>query len=85
MQPFIPAGGRFAVILALSFLGIGALSAPSPVAAQAQYIVQPVGNEGQATSQRRIVLARREFPDIGKSEGRCTALSLEPGHRQLRW
>ena len=42
MRPLIPAGDRFAVILALSFLGIGALSAPFPVAAQAQYIVQPV-------------------------------------------
>jgi hypothetical protein len=28
--------------LALSFLGIGLLSAPSPVAAQSQYIVQPL-------------------------------------------
>jgi hypothetical protein len=43
MRPLIPAGYRFAVILVLSFfLGIGPLSAPSPVAAQAQYIVQPV-------------------------------------------
>ena len=39
----MPAGDRFAVILPLSlYLGIGLLSAPSPVAAQAQYIVQPV-------------------------------------------
>ena len=43
MRPLIPLGDRFAVILVLSFfLGIGLLSAPSPVAAQAQYIVQPV-------------------------------------------
>ena len=41
MRPLI-SGGQCAVILALSFLGIGLLSAPSPVAAQAQYIVQPV-------------------------------------------
>ena len=39
--PLIP-GGQCVVILALSFLGIGLLFAPSPVAAQAQYIVQPV-------------------------------------------
>ena len=43
MRSLIPAGDRLIVILALSFsLGIGLLSAPSPVAAQAQYIVQPV-------------------------------------------
>ena len=42
MRPLIPAGDRFAVILALSFLGVGVFSAPSPVAAQAQYIVKPV-------------------------------------------
>jgi hypothetical protein len=30
------------IILALPLLGIGLLSAPSPVAAQGQYIVQPV-------------------------------------------
>ncbi len=43
MRPLIPTGGQRAVILALSlFLGIGLLSVPSPVAAQAQYIVQPV-------------------------------------------
>ena len=41
MRPLI-SGGQCAVILALSFLGIGLLSAPSPVVAQAQYIVQPV-------------------------------------------
>lgn len=41
MRPLI-SGSRCAVILALSFVGIGALSSPSPVAAQAQYIVQPV-------------------------------------------
>ena len=39
---FCSSSGRCAVILALSFLGIGALSASSPVAAQAQYVVQPV-------------------------------------------
>jgi hypothetical protein len=38
---FCSSSGRCAVILALSFWVIGALSAPSP-AAQAQYIVQPV-------------------------------------------
>jgi len=43
MRPLIPTGDRFVVVLALSlFLGIGLLSAPSLVAAQAQYIVQPV-------------------------------------------
>ena len=43
IRSLISAGDRFVVILALSFsLGIGLLSAPSPVAAQAQYIVQPV-------------------------------------------
>ena len=41
MRSLIPAGDRFVVILALSFF-LGILSAPSPVAAQAQYIVQPV-------------------------------------------
>ena len=41
MRPLLPGGG-FAIILALSFLGLGVLSAPSPVAAQAQYIVKPV-------------------------------------------
>ena len=42
MRPLM-LGDRSAVILALSlFLGIGLLSAPSPVAAQAQYVVQPV-------------------------------------------
>ena len=41
MRALIP-GGQCAVILALSFLGIGLLSGPSPVAAQAQYTVQPV-------------------------------------------
>jgi hypothetical protein len=41
MRPLIP-GGRCAIILALSSLGIGVFSAPSPVAAQAQYIVKPV-------------------------------------------
>ena len=35
-------GSQGAVILALSFSGIGLLSAPSPVAAQAQYAVRPV-------------------------------------------
>ncbi|MGA9438308.1 MAG: hypothetical protein WBV76_08935, partial [Pseudolabrys sp.] len=42
MRPLIPAGDRFAIVLALSFLGVGVFSAPSPVAAQAQYIVKPV-------------------------------------------
>jgi hypothetical protein len=43
MRPLIPAGDRFAIIWVLSlFLGIGLLSEPSSVAAQAQYIVQPV-------------------------------------------
>ena len=43
MRPLIPAGDRFAVIFALSFFsGIGLLSAPSPVATQAKYIVQLV-------------------------------------------
>jgi hypothetical protein len=43
MRPLIPAGDRLVVVLALSLLlGIGLLSAPSPVAAQAKYIVQPV-------------------------------------------
>jgi len=43
MRPLIPASDRFAVIFALSFFsGIGLLSAPSPAAAQAKYIVQPV-------------------------------------------
>ena len=42
MRPLIPAGDRFAVILALSFLGVGVFSAPSQIAAQAQYIVKPV-------------------------------------------
>ena len=43
MRPLIPAGDRFAIIFSRSFfLWIGLLSAPSPVAAQAQYIVQPV-------------------------------------------
>ena len=42
MRPLIPAGDRFAVGLALSFLGVGVFSALSPVAAQAQYIVKPV-------------------------------------------
>jgi hypothetical protein len=43
MRPLIPVGDRFAVIFALSFFsGIGLLSVPSPVAARAQYIVQPV-------------------------------------------
>jgi hypothetical protein len=41
MRSLIPAGDRLVVILALSFF-LGILSAPSPVAAQAQYIVQPV-------------------------------------------
>src|SRR5262249_25110242 len=42
MRPLMM-GDRSAVILALSlFLWIGLLSAPSPVAAQAQYVVQPV-------------------------------------------
>ena len=39
---FFSNSGRCAVVLALTFLAMGALSAPSPVAAQAQYIVQPV-------------------------------------------
>ena len=42
MRPLIPACDRFAVILALSFFGLGVLSALSQVAAQAQYIVKPV-------------------------------------------
>jgi hypothetical protein len=43
MRSLIPAGDRFVVILALLLsLGIALLSAPSPLAAQAQYIVQPV-------------------------------------------
>jgi len=40
MRPL--AGDRCAIILALSFLELGILFAPSPATAQAQYIVKPV-------------------------------------------
>jgi hypothetical protein len=66
MRSLISAGDRFVVILALSFsLGIGLLSAPSPVAAQAQYIVQPVAEMKVKQLPKGELLARREFPDAG--------------------
>src|SRR5690349_12745890 len=40
-------------------------------------------NEGQTTSERRVVLARRDVSDDGCGESRRTAVSLESGHGEL--
>ena len=85
MRPLIPAGDRFAVILALSFFsGIALLSVPSRVAAQAKYIVQPVAEMKVKQLPKGELFWRVEsFPTLDKAEGGRTALSLEPRHRQL--
>ena len=79
MRPFIPAGGRFAVILALSFLGIGALSAPSPVAAQAQYIVQPVAEMKVKQLPKGELFWRVEsFPTLEKAKAAAPPYRWNP-------
>ena len=85
MRPLIPAGDRFAIILALSFfLGIGLLSAPSPVAAQAQYIVQPVAEMKVKQLPKGELFWRVEsFPTLDAAKAGCTTVSLESGHCQL--
>ena len=85
MRSLISAGDRFVVILALSSsLGIGLLSAPSPVAAQAQYIVQPVAEMKVKQLPKGELFWRVEsFPTLDEAKAVCTTLSLEPGHRQL--
>ena len=69
MRSLIPAGGLFAVILALSFLGIGALAPPLPVAAQAQYIVQPVAEMKVKQLPKGELFWRVEsFPTLEKAK-----------------
>ena len=79
MRPFIPAGGRSAVVLALSFLGIGALSAPSPVAAQAQYIVQPVAEMKVKQLPKGELFWRVEsFPTLEKAKAAAPPYRWNP-------
>ena len=79
MRPLIPAGDRFAVILALSFLGIGALSAPSPVAAQAQYIVQPVAEIKVKQLPKGELFWRVEsFPTLEKAKAAAPPYRWNP-------
>ena len=67
---FCSSSGQCAVILALSFLGIGALSAPSPVAAEAQYIVQPVAEIKVKQLPKGELFWRVEsFPTLEKACG----------------
>jgi hypothetical protein len=63
---FCSSSGQCAVILALSFLGIGALSAPSPVAAEAQYIVQPVA---EIKVKGELFWRVESFPTLEKACG----------------
>ena len=80
MRPLIPAGDRFAVILVLSFfLGIGLLSAPSPVAAQAQYIVQPVAEMKVKQLPKGELFWRVEsFPTLEKAKAAAPPYRWNP-------
>ena len=79
MRPLIPACDQFAVILALSFLGIGVLSAPSPVAAQAQYIVQPVAEMKVKQLPKAELFWRVEsFPTLEKAKAAAPPYRWNP-------
>ena len=79
MRPLFPAGDQFAVILALSFLGIGVLSAPSPVAAQAQYIVQPVAEMKVKQLPKGELFWRVEsFPTLEKAKAAAPPYHWNP-------
>ena len=80
MRPLIPAGDRFAVILVLSFfLGIGLLFAPSPAAAQAQYIVQPVAEMKVKQLPKGELFWRVEsFPTLEKAKAAAPPYRWNP-------
>jgi quercetin dioxygenase-like cupin family protein len=78
MRPLIP-GGKRAVILALSFLGIGNLSAPSPVAAQAQYTVRPVAEIKVKQLPKGELFWRVEsFPTLEKAKAAAPSYRWNP-------
>jgi hypothetical protein len=79
MRPLIPAGDRFAVILALSFLGLGVLSALSQVAAQARYIVQPVAEMKVKQLPKGELFWRVEsFPTLEKAKAAAPPYRWNP-------
>jgi hypothetical protein len=80
MRPLIPAGDRFVVILALSlFLGIALLSAPSLVAAQAQYIVQPVAEMKVKELPKGELFWRVEsFPTLDEAKAAAPSYRWNP-------
>ena len=80
MRPFIPVGDRFATIFALSFfLGIGLLSASSPAAAQAQYIVQPVAEMKVKQLPKGELFWRVEsFPTLDKAKAAAPPYRWNP-------
>ena len=80
MRPLIPPGDRFAVILVLSFfLGIGVLSAPSPVAAQAQYIVQPVAEmKVKQLPRGELFWSVESFPTLDKAKAAAPPYRWNP-------
>ena len=80
MRPLMPAGDRFVVILALSlFLGIALLSAPSLVAAQAQYIVQPVAEMKVKELPKGELFWRVEsFPTLDEAKAAAPSYRWNP-------
>src|SRR5215467_269800 len=80
MRPLIPTGDRFVVILALSlFLGIGLLSAPSPVAAQAQYVVQPVAEmKIQQLPKGELFWRVESFPTLDAAKAAASSYRWNP-------
>src|SRR5262249_7963932 len=79
MRPLMM-GDRSAVILALSlFLWIGLLSAPSPVAAQAQYVVQPVAEIKVKQLPKGELFWRVEsFPTLDKAKAAAPPYRWNP-------
>src|SRR5262245_5317989 len=74
------AGDRFVVVLALSlFLEIGLLAAPSLVAAQAQYIVQPVAEMKVKQLPKGELFWRIEsFPTLDSAKAAATPYRWNP-------
>src|SRR5262249_35200226 len=80
MRPLIPAGDRFAIIVALSCVsGMALFSVPSRVAAQAKYVVQPVAEMKVRQLPKGELFWRVEsFPTLDKAKAAAPPYRWNP-------